>query len=199
MACPHCGARLLEMNMAMFSFNKPDGACPTCTGLGTVYTANLAHVLDEDKSILDGGVVGWDLFSIERYSETLRNAGHHYGFDFDPTLPIRELGPAQRDLLLYGVNGKPFRQRFPKVASPATVIKGNFEGVVTNLLRRHADHAADADYLEKIERFLSQQICPDCAGARLRPESRGVTVAGRPLVAGIAAAAQDEGEREREP
>ena len=96
-ACPHCGARLLEMNMAMFSFNKPDGACPICTGLGTVYTANLAHVLDEDKSILDGGVVGWDLFSIERYSETLRNAGHHYGFDFDPTLPVRELGPARSD------------------------------------------------------------------------------------------------------
>ena len=183
-ACPHCGARLLEMNMAMFSFNKPAGACRTCTGLGTVYTADLGRILEEDKSILDGGVVGWDIYSIQRYTETLRNAGRHYGFDFDPGLPVGQLGPAQRDLLLYGVDGKAFRRRFPKVDPPSTVAKGRFEGVVTNLLRRHAEHATDADYLEKIERFLSQQTCPDCDGARLRPESRGVVVAGRPLVAG---------------
>ncbi len=40
-ACPHCGAPVPEMNMAMFSFNKPAGACPTCTGLGTIYSPNL--------------------------------------------------------------------------------------------------------------------------------------------------------------
>ena len=40
-ACPHCGTRRPEMNMAMFSFNKPAGACPTCTGLGTIYAPDL--------------------------------------------------------------------------------------------------------------------------------------------------------------
>jgi len=194
-ACPHCGARLLQMNMAMFSFNKPDGACPTCTGLGTVYTAELDHLFDESKSIIDGGVVVWDIYSIQRYTDTLRNAGKHYGFEFDPALPIGKLGQVQRDLLLYGVRGKPFTHHFPNVEPPPTVFKGFFEGVVTNLLRRHAEHATDADYLEKIERYLSQQTCPDCHGARLRPEARVVTVTGRRLVAAAREAAREAAAR----
>jgi excinuclease ABC subunit A len=182
-ACPHCGARLPEMNMAMFSFNKPAGACPTCTGLGSIYAPDLARLLDEDKSILDGGVAGWVAIQNTYHATTLQAAGRHYGFDFNPALPIRALGPIQRDLLLYGVESQPFRGRFPGVEPPPTVAKGRFEGVVTALLRRHAEHASDVEYLEKIERLLIPQACPDCDGARLRPEARAVTVAGRPLVA----------------
>jgi excinuclease ABC subunit A len=182
-ACPHCGTRLPEMNMAMFSFNKPAGACPTCTGLGTTFAPDLARLLDENKSILEGAVAGWDpTYSIPRHAETLRNAGRHYGFDFDPALPIRALDPMQRDLLLYGVEGPFFQRRYPGVEPPATVARGRFEGIVTTLLRRHAEHASDAEYLEKIERLLIPQVCPDCGGARLRPESRAVTVTGLPLV-----------------
>ena len=126
-----------------------------------------------------GGRLGC-VSTMPRHAETLRSAGRHYGFDFDPALPIRALGPVQRDLLLYGVEGQPFRRHFPGVEPPATVAKGRFEGIVTTLLRRHAEHASDAEYLEKIERFLIPQTCPDCGGARLRPESRAVTVAGAP-------------------
>src|SRR5512145_1890564 len=52
--CPHCGAPIPELGMASFSFNKLAGACPTCTGLGSVHQANLPRLLDERKSILDG-------------------------------------------------------------------------------------------------------------------------------------------------
>jgi excinuclease ABC subunit A len=76
-ACPHCGAHLPEMIMGMFSFNKPAGACPTCTGLGTVYAPNLARLLDEDKSILEGAAVGWEAFHIARHAETLRSAARY--------------------------------------------------------------------------------------------------------------------------
>ena len=182
-SCPHCGARLPEMGMAMFSFNKPDGACPTCTGLGTIYAPDLSRLLDEEKSILGGAVAGWDAtYTIPRNADALRFAGRHYGFDFDPGLPVRELGQVQRDLLLYGVESPVFRGHFPGVEPPATVAKGRFGGVVTTLLRRHAEHANEPDYLEKLERVLIPQTCPDCRGARLRPESRAVTVLGRPLV-----------------
>jgi len=56
--------------------------------------------------------------------------------------------------------------------------------VIPNLLRRHAEHAADedTDYLEKLERLLALDACPECAGTRLRPEARAVTVAGRGIV-----------------
>lgn len=182
--CPNCGAPLPEMGMASFSFNKPAGACPACTGLGTVYTAYLPRILDDEKSLADGAVLLWEPLNPARYIEILRAAGRHYGFDFDPSVPVRALGPAQRDLLLYGVDSPSFRRHYPKIEAPGTVAKGRFEGVVTNLLRRHAEHASDADtdYLEKLERLLVLQVCSECGGTRLRPEARVVSVAGRNIV-----------------
>ena len=87
-------SRLPELNMGLFSFNKPGGACPTCTGLGTVYTPDLKRVLDEEKSIQDGAVLGWDKVHLVPYhTTTLRRAAQHYGFPFDPAQPVRELVP----------------------------------------------------------------------------------------------------------
>ncbi len=183
--CPNCGARLPEMGMAMFSFNKPDGACPACTGLGSIYMPNFPQLLDESKSILEGAVAGWDPVHMIPYNvKTLTASAQWYGFSFDPALPVASLGPIQRDLLIYGVGSKQFKRHFPDRQPPPSVAKGYFEGVFTSLLRRHAEHAEDAEYLEKIERYLIRQTCPDCGGARLRPEARAVTVLGRHLVAG---------------
>jgi excinuclease ABC subunit A len=182
--CPMCGALLPDIGMAFFSFNKPAGACPACTGLGTVYTANLPRILDEQKSLADGAVLVWDPRIVARHIETLRAAGRYYGFDFDPSVPVRALSQAQRDLLLYGVDSRSFRRHYPQLEAPTTVAQGRFEGVVANLLRRHAEHASDADtdYLEKLERLLVLQACPECAGTRLRPEARVVSVAGRNIL-----------------
>jgi excinuclease ABC subunit A len=182
--CPHCGAALPEMGMANFSFNKPDGACPTCTGLGTVHQANLKRLVDEDKSILDGAVHGWDAAIHIRYNtDILRAAGRHYGFDFDPALPVRDYTPVQRDLLFFGVESPQFRRHFPEVEPPTTVRGGRFEGVAGSLLRRYAEHIQDADYRQKMDEFLVTQTCPDCGGTRLRAESRAVTVAGQTIIA----------------
>ncbi len=96
--------------------------------------------------------------------------------------PVHSLGQVQRDFLLYGVRSPQFTRHFPRIEPPTAVSRGYFEGVVTNLLRRHTEHAADGNYLEKIERLLYLRTCPDCAGTRLRPESRAVTVANRSIV-----------------
>ena len=72
---PNCGAPLPEMGRAFFSFNKPAGACPACTGLGTVYIANLPRILDAEKSLTDGAVMLWDPLNAARHIETLRAAG----------------------------------------------------------------------------------------------------------------------------
>ncbi len=183
-ACPACGASVPGMGMASFSFNKPAGACPTCTGLGTAYTAILEKVLDDEKSLADGAVLIWEPPVVSRHIATLQAAGRHYGFDLDPSVHVRTLGEAQRDLLLYGVDSPLFRRHHPRLDPPVTVAKGRFEGVVTTLLRRRAEHASDLDttYLDKLERLLVIQPCPDCAGTRLRPEARQVTVAGRTIV-----------------
>jgi excinuclease ABC subunit A len=180
--CPHCGVPVPELGMAHFSFNKPAGACPTCTGLGTVREANLGQLIDPARSVAEGGVLVWNDWQSEHYAQVMQSAGQHYGFVFDLAEPIGTLGPAQRDLLLYGVYGPQFRRHYPDAKPPRTVGQGSFEGVVTNILRRQEERARNPDARDDIERLLITQTCPDCQGERLRPESRQVTVKGQTIV-----------------
>ncbi len=73
-------------------------------------------------------------------------------------------------------------KHFPNKKPPKTNNQGNFEGIVTNLLRRYDEHAENETYRAKLEPYFSSQTCPDCAGTRLRPESRAVTVAGKNII-----------------
>lgn len=180
--CPQCGAMTPEMGMAHFSFNKPAGACPTCTGLGEILTANLGLLLDLERTIAEGGVVKWDIYEINRYSQTLQAAARHFGLSLDLAQPLKLWGPAQRDLLVYGVHHPRFLRHCPAIEPPETAAKGRFEGLETNLLRRYGERANDAAYREKLEKVLHKQPCPDCQGTRLRPESRAVTVAGQTII-----------------
>jgi excinuclease ABC subunit A len=180
--CPHCGSPVPEMVMANFSFNKPDGACPACTGLGTVHQANLALLVDEQKSILDGAVHGWETIFINYSATVLQAAAEHYGFDFDLSRPVKDYTQVQHDLLFFGVESPLFRRHFPDAELPVNVRKGRFEGIATSLLRRYAERIQDTDYREKMEKLLVTQTCPDCAGTRLKPESRSVTVHGQNIV-----------------
>lgn len=182
-ACPVCGASVPELSMAHFSFNKPQGACETCTGLGELLAANLDSLVDDEKSIADGAVREWDNQLIEWNTNTFTQGGKHYGFTFDLHTPVRLLGSIQRDYLFYGVDDARFMRHFPHIAPPPTSRKGRFEGVATNLLRRYAEHADSAAYREKLGRHLTRQVCPACNGTRLKEQSRRVTVNGASIIA----------------
>ncbi len=179
--CPHCGEPIPEIGMANFSFNKPDGACPTCTGLGIVHQVDNKRLVDEEKSISDGGILGWDIHYINHFSSTLRTAAAHYGLEFDLSLPIKDYSQVMRDLLFFGVENPIFQRHFPHIKPPTTVQLGRFEGIATNLLRRYAERISDSDYRDKLEEFLIIQTCPNCEGTRLHPESRVVTVDGKTI------------------
>ena len=73
------------------------------------------------------------------YINILRAAGSYYGFDLDPEKPLRQASRPARDLLLYGYDSPVFKFHFPHTTPPRTVAMGRFEGVVPNLLRRHAE------------------------------------------------------------
>ena len=178
--CPHCGAPVPEISMAHFSFNKPEGACPTCTGLGTVHQANLKRLVDEQKSLAEGAVAGLDSRLARLLCDHLaRLPAHHYGFEFDLSLPVKDYPPAAaRPAVLW--RGQPaLPPPLPGRPAAGTVRQGRFEGIATNLLRRYAEHlnehVNDEGYRDKLDEFLVTQTCPDCAGTRLRPESRAVT------------------------
>ena len=180
--CPHCGAAISEMGMANFSFNKPAGACPTCTGLGVVRQVIISRLVDENKSILEYAVDGWIEFHLNYYSQILKKAANHFGFEFDPSKAVKDYTPIERDLLLYGTDSPQFHHHFPDIKPPKTVGKGRFEGVVTNLQRRYDEHSTNTTYREKLDHLFVSQTCPDCKGTRLRPESRAVTVAGESII-----------------
>lgn len=179
--CPHCGTAVSQLSMSHFSFNKPAGACPTCTGLGEMLQANLALLIDEHLSILDGGVIRWDKHEIARYQKTLQVGAAHFGFSFNPAQPIHMLGEDQRELLFYGISSPKLQQKYPNITLPETASNGRFEGIAPNLLRRYAENP-NASYREKMNKFLLKQTCPDCQGTRLKRASRAVTIAGKTII-----------------
>ncbi|MFE0249414.1 excinuclease ABC subunit UvrA [Streptomyces sp. NPDC059010] len=181
--CPHCGTPVPELVMGSFSFNKPAGACPACTGRGEVIRADVSRLVDGARSVVDGAVLGWHPRAVERNVQLLSAAARYYGFTFDAELPLDQLTSTERDLLLHGVESPEFRRHFPDTEPPATVTAGRFEGVATAVLRRYAERIEDTEYRERTEKqALVKEVCGECRGARLRAESRAVTVHGLTIV-----------------
>lgn len=176
-SCPYCGKNVKELSASHFSFNKPQGACPTCKGIGMLSLPNVELLIDKSKSITDFAVTGWDQVYIDRYGTSLINAAKHYGFSIDINIPVCEYDEVQMDLLLYGVLSKQFTHRFPNIAPPKTVPTGRFEGVITNLLRRYEEKNSFSAK-QRLEKYLVQQKCPDCGGVRFRSDVLDVRVFG---------------------
>jgi excinuclease ABC subunit A len=179
LACPTCGRSFDELAPRNFSFNSPYGACPNCDGLGTKFEVDPELVVpDPDLSIADGAIAPWggprgEYFT--RVLEAVATAGRFSVHD-----PWRKLKKADQKAVLFGTGTKKvhvqYRNRYGRVRSYDT----HFEGVVPWLARRHSE--ADSDYArETIEGYMREVPCPACGGARLKPESLAVTVAGRNL------------------
>ena len=178
-ACPEHGPSIAELEPRIFSFNSPHGACPRCTGLGSQMEIDPELIVpDPSLSIGEGAILPWSSSSSSYYEEITQAIAERYEVDLDTAW--EDLPESERDLFLYGTNGDriyiSYRNRYGRKRSYTT----EFEGIVHNLERRHRE--TDSEYSrEKIEEYMSVRPCPDCGGARLRPESRAVTVAGLSL------------------
>ncbi|OCT14549.1 excinuclease ABC subunit A [Paenibacillus pectinilyticus] len=174
MTCPHCQAELEKLGMPHFSFNKPEGACEVCSGLGRVVSIHEPAVFNPELSVRDGGVASLNGVHRDIQIRILVAAGKHYGFEFDPDLPLKDLGEIQRDLLYHGVESEAFKRHYPNV-KPAQGAK--FEGVIPGLWRRYKEKEGESGG-EKDGGFFREQLCPECQGAWLKKEIRQVSVAG---------------------
>jgi excinuclease ABC subunit A len=175
-ACPEHGPSLVELEPRIFSFNSPHGACERCTGLGSQMVIDPDLVVpDPSLSIGEGAIAPWMNSASNYYEQVTEAIAKRYKVDLGA--PWEELPQEQRDLFLHGTNGEPlqitYKNRYGRSRSYGT----RFEGVVANLQRRYRE--TDSEWTrEKIEEFMSLRACPECGGARLRPESRAVLVAG---------------------
>ncbi|GGI45314.1 excinuclease ABC subunit A [Paenibacillus marchantiophytorum] len=172
--CPHCKAELEKLGMSHFSFNKPEGACEACSGLGHVASINEAAVFQTELSLSAGGVASLNGVHRDIQTRILVAAGKHYGFVFDPDQPLKEYGEVQRDLLYYGVESEAFKRHYPHVKAAQGT---KFEGVIPSLWRRYKEKEGDAGGKEKEGGFFHEQLCPECLGARLKKDVRLVRVA----------------------
>jgi excinuclease ABC subunit A len=178
-ACPVHGPSLVELEPRIFSFNSPHGACPRCTGLGSQMEIDPDLVVpDPSLSIGEGAIAPWAVSASNYYDQLTQAIAERYEVDLET--PWQDLPEESRDFFLHGTQDErlqvSYRNRFGRRRSYAT----RFEGIVPNLERRYRE--TDSDFSrEKIEEYMTLRPCPECKGARLRPESRAVLIAGTPI------------------
>jgi excinuclease ABC subunit A len=178
-ACPECGWSLPELEPRLFSFNSPMGACPGCDGLGQISFFDPARIApDRSRSIADGAVLGWDKKNAF-YHSMLLDVARHYGFS--PNAPLSSLSERHLDVLFNGSGEEKIEFTGESRFSPAGKSRRHaFEGIARNYQRRMRE-TESAALREEWGRFVNVRACPDCQGARLRPEARAVSVGGRAL------------------
>ncbi len=178
-ACPEHGPSLIELEPRVFSFNSPHGACPRCTGLGSQMEIDPELVIpDPSLSIGEGAIAPWAASASDYYEQLITAIAERYGVDLDT--PWKDLPKQSRDHFLYGTGSErvqvAYRNRFGRRRSYNTRV----EGIVNNLARRYQETDSELAR-EKIEEYMTLRPCPECKGARLRPESRAVLVDGMPI------------------
>jgi excinuclease ABC subunit A len=181
-ACPECGLSLPELEPRLFSFNSPYGACPGCDGIGFKTEVSPELIIpDPDLSIDDGALAAWADPVTTRtnrwkkswsgyYTEILDQICRQHGIDSGT--PWKKLPQKQKDIILYG--GGTYKPSWAQKDQ-------EFEGVVRNLERRVSETESDFVKGAITDRFMSKRLCPDCKGARLKPEARAVKVGERPI------------------
>jgi len=161
LTCPDHSFSIPELSPRLFSFNSPYGACPACKGLGVKWEVDVKLLIDEKEPAVDAvRITESSFFEYLKYPimNILRKLG------YNPRTPWQDLPSGIRSFLLYG----------------GSIDGGSFEGVVKHLERRFLEEESER-LREEISEFIREKPCPECGGARLRPEALSVLVDGKSI------------------
>lgn len=165
--CPTSGISYDEPEPNTFSFNSPYGACPHCSGLGTVTQVNVDKIIpDRSISIKKGGIAPIGEYKHNWIFNQIEMIGQRYGFNLNT--PISELPDEAISTILYGSNETFIvKKEFAGVTSSYTL---NFEGIINFISNQYAD--ANSRSIQKwAGSFMNRIPCPQCNGDRLKKES----------------------------
>ena len=175
-ACPDCGISFDELTPRMFSFNNPFGACPTCTGIGYLMKMDPDLIIPDKNKTLYDGVKAFGASTMKK-GETMakmyfESIARHYGVDI--SVPIKKLPKEFLDKILYGTGTEKIDFEYESYAGVRR-FTAPFEGVIPTLERRHNETKSQG-MRDFYEWYMSDSECPECHGARLKPEVLAVKV-----------------------
>lgn len=176
-ACEDCGISLPEITPRMFSFNSPFGACPVCSGLGSQMEMDLELVLpDKAKSLAEGAIAPMSNNVKGYYMRQMDALVQKYGCTLDT--PWQEMPVKLQQKLLYGTGEEILEFGYENMFGQYKIHRIPFEGVMNILNRRYRESESDT-MREEYENYMSVNLCPECHGARLKPEVLAVTIGGK--------------------
>lgn len=176
-ACEDCGISLPEITPRMFSFNSPFGACPVCSGLGSQMEMDLELVLpDKAKSLAEGAIAPMSTNVKGYYMRQMDALVQKYGCTLDT--PWQEMPVKLQQKLLYGTGEEILEFGYENMFGQYKIHRIPFEGVMNILNRRYRESESDT-MREEYENYMSVNLCPECHGARLKPEVLAVTIGGK--------------------
>ena len=168
----HPDEEIPELEPRLFSFNAPQGACPSCTGLGSRLEVDPNLVLNENLTIAEGAIRPYNRINVDNfYMRKISAVAEAHGFSI--RTPVGQLSEEARHKVLYGTGD----QKYPVQLGNGRYYDATYEGVIPNLERRWKE--TDSEFMRRdIERFMRQRDCYVCGGARLKPVVLAVTVQG---------------------
>ena len=172
----HPDEHIPELEPRLFSFNAPQGACETCSGLGTRMEIDPELVLSQNLTISEGAIRPYNRVNEQTWRiRLLEKVAEAHGFSLK--VPVKKLSKEAIKIILYGTGS----QKYEMKLNDGRPYQGTFEGVIPNLERRHKE--TDSEFMRKdIERFMRVKKCNVCGGKRLKPVVLAITVHGHNIV-----------------
>ena len=184
LSCPEHGVSLPEIEPRTFSFNTPHGACQECQGLGGKQEIDPDLLIPDGELALNEGAIVMPEWSGPReeggyYWQLLEAVASEYHIDL--SAPVCSLPPEKMDVVLYGTQGREVTVHYRNKDGRQSTFRTPFEGVINNLHRRYQESSSDY-FRDKVSEVMSERVCQDCKGARLRKEALAVTVSDNNIV-----------------
>ena len=171
LVCPECGAHFYAPSAEQLAFNS-QGACQHCGGVGTVRTVDESTLVpDESLTIDEGAVAPWNSLMWSLMTDVCREMGVR------TNIPFRELTPKEREIVFHGPAEKKhifYKAKNSNQAGEIDFTYFNAVYTVENALRKVKDEKG----MKRVEKFLKEDICPDCKGTRLSEEARAPRLRG---------------------
>ena len=169
--CPVCGEKFYGPGAEELAFNST-GACKTCGGTGVVQTVNEAALVpDDSKTIDDGAVVVWGTLMWSLMKDIVRTMGVR------TDVPFRDLTPEEKEIVYHGELKKHHIHYVnPNTLEPAEMDFNYYSAV--NSVKNSLAKVKDEKGMKRLEKYLKEDICPDCHGTRLSEAARAPRLRG---------------------